>query len=150
MRKIDFPSLYSPGIHEQTMQQVEGIAVKPFSADIRRQEVWRRFRLLHDTVTAIVPRCEWYINGSILTTKVGPDDVDASVFIRQSVLSAMSAKERDYLKTLRDRDSTKLRYLTDFFIESADDPNRRMYWRGVFGFCHDSITAKGFVSVQYG
>lgn len=150
MAKPDFPSLYPAGIHPQTLAQVESTALIPFAEDPRRQLVWQRFLVLYANVTAIVPKCEWWIDGSFLTSKPNPDDVDAAVFIAPSVLNNLSQQNLDVLDALTDRDATKLQYYTDFFIVEEGDPNLRFYWRGVFGFCHDSVSAKGFVSVQHG
>ena len=150
MPKRDFPPLFPAGIHPKTLAEVEAAAVQRFPGNARRELIWQQFSMLYATVTSIVPRCEWWIDGSFLTAKDDPDDIDAAVFIEANVFNNLSAHSQAILEALRDRPSTKLNYLTDFFIVPAEDVNQRFYWRGVFGFGHDSISAKGFVSVRHG
>jgi hypothetical protein len=148
--KKDHPPLYGAGIHLQTLEQIESIAVKPFPADTRRQLVWQRFNLLYANVAAFVPHCEWWLDGSFLTAKSSPDDMDAVLFIEPAVINNLSQQHYDSLSLLLDRPAMKLQYLTDIYVDPANDQRRRDYWRKIFGIGHDSVSAKGIVSVRHG
>ena len=78
-----------------------------------------------------------WIDGSFVTEKEAPSDVDVVVFHDPPEVNRLSANRKATLDLLfMDRQVTKLRYHTDAFFIPNDDPDARMYWRGCFGFDH--------------
>jgi hypothetical protein len=64
--------------------------------------------------------------------------------------SATQANQQQ-LQRLLDQPTAKAIYGLDFYLEMPA-PNmvfhREAYWRGVLGFAHDRVTAKGFAEIH--
>ena len=141
----DFPPLLDPGFHDLDLKQVEDLCVTQFSNNDRRGKIWERFNAFLNQLRSTGLDYELWLDGSFLTEKDTPADIDAVVFYDPIAVNLLPANHRATLGRLfTDRQVTKLRYLTDAFFIPNVDPNDRMYWRGCFGFDrHDN--PKGFV-----
>lgn len=54
------------------------------------------------------------------------------------------------LSQLFDHAHAETIYSLDFYLEMAPPDqifHREAYWRGILGFCHDRVTAKGFAEI---
>ena len=151
MQKPDFPALLEPGMHPLTLESPHELAVAPFPNDSRRAELYEKLRLWASALRASGVRGTLWLDGSFLTEKVGPSDIDCILWNPSWVdeKGATDQVKSEVLKLL-DRASAGALFNLDFFMETpAPDRvfHREAYWRGILGFCHDRVTAKGFAEI---
>lgn len=149
MKKADFPPLLPPGIHVVTLAELQAIAVTPFLADARRTLLFASFKQWLQKLQSLHVHAILWIDGSFLTSKHGPDDIDCIMW-NPSTSVDLTDDQWLELRELTDRDTVQLRFDLDFYME---DPNpsqslhRQAYFKGLFGFQHDGKTPKGFVEL---
>lgn len=150
--KPDYPSLLSPGVHQLTLPELHELAVKPFSGDIKRASLFHKLSLWEGEVKLSGIQGVMWIDGSFLTQKPGPEDIDCVMW--QPCWSAPAndtVANRNSLARLFDHASAKTLYGLDFYLETPPLDqlvHREAYWKGFFGYCHDRVTAKGFAEVH--
>jgi len=96
--KQEFPPLLPPGFHPMTLADVRRLCVEPFSLSTTREAIMSGFeavvdRLRHDSVEG-----ELWIDGSFLTEKIDPEDVDIVMVISSDHLAAASTTQQDAIK----------------------------------------------------
>jgi len=75
--KPEFPPLLSAGLHRFDAVGLQRLTVRNFAASVSRQRLWDNFkRLVIDKITRVGLSCEIWLNGSFLTHKIDPNDVD--------------------------------------------------------------------------
>ena len=152
MAKPDFPPLLPPGLHRLTLPDLHALAVAPFPLDVQRKDLFHKLSTWTRAVQASGASVTLWLDGSFLTQKPGPDDIDC-VLWNPSWLSPANATpaNRQQLNHLLDRAVAETLYGLDFYVEVPVPDmtfHREAYWRGVLGFAHDRVTAKGFAEVQ--
>ena len=148
MLKPSFPALLNPGIHECSLDDVRKLCVDPFPNSNRRPLIWDRFEPFVSQLTALGLPFEMWIDGSYLSEKPEPEDIDVVLFITPKDLSAMPPQQQQMARNLLGNiPRTKQRYLTDVRTADPTNPDDRMHWRGVYGFdYHDQ--PKGWVKLR--
>jgi hypothetical protein len=152
MAKSDFPALLPPGLHTMTLPPLPALAVAPFPQDPRRQDLFDKLSTWSIAVQSADARGILWLDGSFLTQKPGPDDIDCVLWspVWATPASATQANQQQ-LQRLLDQPTAKAIYGLDFYLEMPA-PNmvfhREAYWRGVLGFAHDRVTAKGFAEIH--
>ncbi|MGN6118701.1 MAG: DUF6932 family protein [Rhodanobacter sp.] len=151
MSKPDFPALLAPGIHNLTMPALHALAVAPFVGDVQRNDLYQRFTTWLGGLHACGVSGSLWLDGSFLTEKQGPSDIDCVLWYPDwtSPASATPANEQQ-VRHLLDKASARSLFGLDLYIEMPDPAelmHRQAYWRGLFGFCHDRVTAKGLAEV---
>lgn len=136
--KTDYRPLLEPGIHDKTLQEVKTLCVLDFGNNPKRRVIFDRFSKLLERIFSLSLDWEIWINGSYVTAKPNPGDIDV-LFIPDdpSAVNNLDTAGQELLKELfLNRQRTKFLYWTDAIFDPLvkHDPNRRMYWRGVFGF----------------
>jgi hypothetical protein len=96
-RKYDHPPLLPPGKHHMGLISIFKIAVEPFSNEgrERRQQLFDALSYLIDKLIEKDIPCDVVIDGSFLTKKTKPDDIDVKVYIDYDVSQSLS-DEQDY------------------------------------------------------
>lgn len=151
MPKPDFPALLQPGMHRLSIDQLRGLAVDPFPADLRRAELFRKFGIWTDSLTALGVCGTLWIDGSFLTQKENPGDIDCVLwnpFWRDP--AAATPDDSNQVAQLLDHGVAEALYDLDFYLERTTPDqvfHREAYWRGILGYCHDRVTAKGFAEI---
>ena len=92
-KKPDFPPILGPGRHKMTVQQLKALCCDGFPTDARRQTLFQKFEefIQEYLVSSIV--CELWINGSFLTKKENPSDVDVTAIIEPDIFAALSPSQ---------------------------------------------------------
>lgn len=90
---------------------------------------------------------EVWVDGSFVCDKPNPSDIDVVVLMDPGSINALPDEEREELSLLFDRSNARHRYGLDLYCIPNDDLHQAAYWRGLFGFMHDSVTPKGFWSI---
>lgn len=150
MAKADFPALLPPGIHTHTLATIESLAVLPFPDDLRRVVLFEHLAKWLQSVQSINISARMWIDGSFLTQKPGPDDIDCVVW-HPEFKGAPTPDEIQSAKSLFDKPTARTLFNLDLYHEqpaSDEVVHREAYWKGFFGYCHDRVTAKGFVEIQ--
>lgn len=150
MKKQDFPPLLPPGIHTLTLPELHAVAVAPFLTDPRRALLFASFQQWLQKLQALHVQAILWIDGSFLTSKHGPDDIDCIMWDPAATVD-LTAQQWIDVRELTDRNTAKVRYGLDFYMEMPDEKtrlHRQAYFRGLFGFQHDEKTPKGFVELK--
>lgn len=152
MAKPDFPALLQPGMHSLTLQAVHALAVAPFPQDARRQDLHQKLVSWTGALQACGVGGTLWLDGSFLTEKFGPSDIDCVLWYPQwtSQASATPTNEQQ-VRCLLDKPTAKGLFDLDLYVEMPHQSqliHRQAYWRGFFGFCHDRVTAKGVAEVS--
>ncbi|QPC91931.1 DUF6932 family protein [Mesorhizobium sp. INR15] len=80
-RKQDFEPLLPPGRHFLTIGRLKEIAVDPFGDNPKRTDLYQKLeQMVQDFLVAGIC-CEFLVDGSFLTKKKDPDDLDVTVVI---------------------------------------------------------------------
>jgi hypothetical protein len=148
--KIDFPPLLAPGIHALTLVQLENLTVSAFPMDNERTRLFTLLSLWINKVQALNVSAILWIDGSFLTKKIAPGDIDCVVWSPTTNLALTPASKIE-LNQLFGHDYARVHFGLDLYLEiPAPDQvlHREAYWRGFFGFQHDRRTAKGFVELK--
>ncbi|MEY4243966.1 MAG: hypothetical protein RLZZ245_1551 [Verrucomicrobiota bacterium] len=79
-------------------------------------------------------RFEIWLDGSFVTSKEDPNDIDLVVFAPAAELNALPLDDQIRLRGLFDRQSCKRVFGCDVLFAVAEDQNSRSYWRGWYGY----------------
>lgn len=152
MPKPDFPALLAPGIHNFSMPALHALAVAPFAGDAQRNDLYQRFMAWVGALQACGVSGSLWLDGSFLTEKPGPSDIDCVLWYPHWVSAVSNTPaNRQRLQRLCERVSARSQFGLDLYVEIPDAAkliHRQAYWRGFLGFCHDRVTAKGFAEVS--
>jgi len=151
MAKADFPSLLPPGMHSMTLQALHSLAVAPFPEDARRSELFQKLSIWANALRAAGVNGKLWLDGSFLTEKTHPGDIDCVLWNPYWTDPAAATDQvQQQVARLLDHASAEALFNLDFYLETpASDQlfHREAYWRGILGFCHDRVTAKGFAEI---
>jgi hypothetical protein len=148
--------LLPSGRHAATVSEIEQRFVSTFPTSVTRRALldgWRR--QTEELLTLIDIESEW-INGSFVTTKRDPRDIDMAVFVRVESWNALDNPTRQRVVSLTQGPEPKLRFGCDsypIFIVPDGDPleSTYLYWRGYWDrqWSRDRLGApKGYVEVR--
>ena len=150
MAKPDFTALLPAGLHIHTLASVEALAVLPFPGDTRRVLLFRQLSgWVQALQSANVSGILW-IDGSFMTEKYGPDDVDCVLWNPQFTTAA-TQNDQIIVQKLLNKPTARASFNLDLYIEAPlpiEMFDKEAYWKGVWGFCHDRVTAKGFAELR--
>lgn len=147
--KVDAPPLLEAGIHHVTSHKLKQIAVDAFPADMRRAELFGKFLAWRESLRAVGIQGVAWLDGSFLTSKYCPDDIDLILWF-PCPSRTLTTADQMALKGLLDKACCRATFDIDLYLEApqADEKlHREAYWKGLFGFCHDGRTAKGVAEV---
>ncbi len=151
MPKQDYPPLWPPGRHQITLEEFRAVAIDLFPLDARRQELYLKLETWINRLRSLGVKGSLWIDGSIATEKPGPADIDCILWNPKTADGEMSDALKAALAPLVDRATVEQEFGLDFYMEGpwgGSRFEREAYWSGVYGFCHDRVTAKGFVEIE--
>jgi hypothetical protein len=151
-------SVLPEGIHACDERDLQTTFVNAFPHSRRRPRIAAGFlRLRSDLAGHGINTTQW-IDGSFVTGKPEPEDVDVVSFARSALLDALPMEAQRFMETLADEARSKLTYFTHHFTVPiypehdarypAFDATRR-YWRKWWGRTRRG-TPKGFLSMTTG
>lgn len=147
--KADAPPLLEAGIHHVTSYRLKEIAVDAFPSDMRRAELFGKFLTWREGLRSAGISGVVWLDGSFLTSKHGPSDIDLVLFAATSPKVWPQDQQLQAAKLL-DQATCKAVFEIDLYPVDRLDPQFDViesYWRGWFGFCRDRKTAKGIAEV---
>jgi len=77
--KFEFPPLLPVGFHEISLPELRDVCVTAFPGSGRREGLFRNVEAICTSLSVALIRSEVWVDGSFLTKKTEPDDVDLVV-----------------------------------------------------------------------
>ena len=150
--KPEFPPLLAQGFHSLSVDELHALLVEKFPLSKSRSELWDNLIWLVEELKSLKLKCKIWLDGSLLTEKVDPDDVDLVVDVQFEALNAATFAQRAFLNELSKhafRDAPKK--LHTFVIYSAPighlaaprAAELREQWIRDFGFSFRKREPKG-------
>ncbi|MCS1410953.1 MAG: hypothetical protein M2R45_04148 [Verrucomicrobia subdivision 3 bacterium] len=152
--KQEFPNLLAPGFHPMPLNRVRELCVSAFPSSKRRPLIMDGLERVtaeivrHDIVSKI------WIDGSFLTEKIEPDDVDVVVEIELTFRQQATQKQKDVINWILS-DLKPSHYCHSFLLEVYPSGHPKAHlnkqnrddWMHVFGFSRQG-QPKGIAVVQ--
>jgi hypothetical protein len=129
--------LLPPGIHDVEPGELDNHFLSEFDSSQTRQALIEGFRRYIKALKDYAIRFEIWLDGSFVTSKVDPNDIDLVVFALATELNALPPEEQNRLRGLFDRASCRKVFGCDVLFSVAEDENLRSYWRGWYGYDRD-------------
>ena len=137
-----------PGIHPHDLSSFYDLTVAPYPEHTRRHNLWHGFLgLYHRLLKANLHGLEIWIDGSFLTDKFDPQDIDCVLWIPESHINECGPDEYTALCELRDIAASQRNDLTHLFLAPAGDQDNIQYWTRWFRDGRDPSKPQGFVRI---
>ena len=154
--KDEFPPLLEPGIHRFSVADLEAKVVPAFPKSTRRAALWKNLRELIKGVTSLGIPCDIWIDGSFLTEKIDPDDIDLVVEASINVFEFGKKDQLAFLKQLGAGAFRGTKNLHTFVFPNAPIGHRaypmtlavRQQWTKDFGTSFVKREPKGIALVE--
>jgi hypothetical protein len=151
-------ALLPNGVYPGDDAQMYASFVRPFPRSRTRAEIWAGFQeMIRQPVLSSLGVSLW-IDGSFVTGKLNPNDVNVVAFAKTDVLNKLTPVSQSKLRRLQDPVWSRPRFCTHLFVVAiypTDDKRAavsealRCYWRKWWGETRGG-TPKGFVSMTVG
>ena len=113
----------------------------------RREQLWEGLAALaHYFQRADLANMEIWIDGSMVTSKPIPVDVDVVVWVPPAHVDHCAQPAYEMLERLKNRSMVRQKYLVDLYIGNAESNVERDYWRAHFSRAKDG-SPKGFAQI---
>ena len=148
--KLSFPGLLPAGFHIKTLEEVKKLCVENFPSSTTRPAIFNSFiENFIDPLCRIGFMCDIWVDGSFITEKENPEDVD--LVIEYDNTKNYTPTQRDaiqiFLQTSVANPDFKCRCLCDVYTVATQDQINVAYWMGQFGFNRDR-NPKGLAVIQ--
>lgn len=149
MTKPEYDPLLPAGIHDIELSNLDNLFVDNFANNTRRGHLVSQLRIFLTELSKVNAKFEIWLDGSFLTLKDEPDDIDLLIVFDKNQINALSVDEEIIINSLFHRATTKIRYDLDILLCRNDDEKNRSFWRGWFGFTRNEVP-KGIARFEYG
>lgn len=147
---LEYPALLDQGFHAMTLEELGDVCVNGFQNNEHRRELWSRFERFLRRLRSTGLDYELWVNGSFLTQKREPADIDVVVFYDPQAVNSLGDSEKATIRHLFEQPRvTKLRYRTHAFFAPKIDAKALSYWQRWFGRDR-SNNPKGIVKLTIG
>lgn len=99
--KPEYPPLLAVGFHELSLAELRRLCVEPFPLSKTRGKLADEFEKVAERVRAVNLVCDFWVNGSFLTKKIGPSDVDFIVRFDGAVIDAANDEQNAVIDFLQ-------------------------------------------------
>lgn len=155
MKEFNEDGNLQPGIHNYTVEEFERQFVNPFKYSDTRQDIYNNLSLwIHKLSNVVIPQFIW-LDGSYLTMKINPNDIDLVVFYKPEDIPDEETAMK--LKHIINNESRSLRcdsylcYTLEHIANKKNIPNDlimlQTYWMGQYGFDREK-RAKGLINLS--
>jgi hypothetical protein len=153
--KPEFPPLLQPGLHEMSVDDLKAVVVDGFPLSTGRETLWTNFLGIVHQLKTVGISCKIWIDGSFLTKKIEPDDVDFVVDVPAHVADNPTPAQKALLNELGNLAFCKTGKLHSFLMLNAPLVHKyyalsqRLHeqWKRDFGFAYVSREPKGIAVV---
>lgn len=129
--------LLPPGLHDVSEDELSRHFVDPFGDAKKRRELVDGLRRFTNAIKGLGVGFELWLDGSFVTKKPDPDDVDVVVFIPSNQVNALLPEQRQALAMLFVPTYSKAMFGCHAFDVLAEDNMARKGWQDWFG--HDRL-----------
>lgn len=146
--------LWLPGFHAASLEDVQVRCVDEIDLSTTRQNLMQAFRIVLDCLAAAGVTCEIWLNGSFVTAKIDPKDIDFIAVVEKRVYDDGSPELRTIIDSLIERNSWDFPECCDTNVAIIDGPEYAAalgvlsYWKTRFGFSRIHQTPKGIVTIK--
>lgn len=146
--KIDYPPLLPIGVHRHTLVSLEALTVTAFPKSTRRKPLFDALDVYLSLLASLGLKGRAVIDGSFLTDKQEPDDIDLVLVANHAALSAVPAESKKQLAILTNTGFVKTRFNLHVFLVLDSNKEQLAYWLNFFGTQRDEITPKGLAELR--
>ncbi|WP_261925976.1 DUF6932 family protein [Methylorubrum sp. GM97] len=153
--KFDYAPLLAPGRHYRQLTEIEDLCVRPFLKSAMRPNLFARLCTFVQAIKSADICCEILVNGSFLTVKNDPSDVDVALLMDPDVAESLNADQEALVDAINDNifiDKVDAFAETLFPIGHASfrlDGNERL-WSEQYGSEHNGVYLKGIAVLRVG
>lgn len=143
------------GRHRATVDEVEALLVDAFPSSQSRRALFDSWRNVVAAIQRILPIEEHWVDGSFVTAKEEPADVDVVTHFDGPQLEALDPVDQTLLRGLISNKASQALHGCDSYIIAVYPPGHRgraayeaalAYWDQLFGHARDG-KPKGYVEV---
>ena len=149
MQKLDYPPLLKAGFHQLTMSKVRNICVDSFPLSTKRDGIMKNLEHVHSELTGVGIKGDLWIDGSFVTEKIQPNDVDLLLNVDLEFLNNRTIEQEKVLMWYIN-DDLRMQYQCDSYF-LANYPNDHplcnlmdkglSYWKKLFGYSNNQDTS---------
>jgi hypothetical protein len=153
--KPEFPPLLDAGLHRLTLEELNRLTVDHFPNSETRSPLFAELRKLLALIASLGLKCQIWIDGSFLTEKTNPGDVDFIVDIPVNQLDTLDATQEALVSNLV-RQIYRAQGLHSFVLAScpmghkdyAASLEAKEQWKRDFGFSLVGREPKGIAVIE--
>ncbi len=149
----DYPPLLPGGLHAVTVDRLRELCLTPFGLSQSRPVLMENLAAVIAELIRLGVPGELWVDGSFLTSKLEPKDVDMALRIRGPFYDRATPEQRQAVDAIEGRLLLQNGFDSYVFFElPADHPDYAMaqvgydYWKGLFGSSREDA-AKGIAVV---
>ncbi len=131
---MEHAPLLGPGIHAIRAADLDNHFLSRFDGSRTRGPLIEGLRRYLAAIERLGIGFEVWLDGSFLTEKIDPQDIDLVAFASRADIDALDSGGQARFLALFDRPSAKSTYGCDVLFAVRENFNARSYWRGWFGF----------------
>jgi hypothetical protein len=145
-----------PGLHPMRIDEVEATFVSGFPHSSTRPAIMGGYFRHYEQLKALVGSFEQLVDGSFVSNKNDPGDIDLVCFVDAEKLDSLRPEEQLKFKELVSGKETRAKYHCDAYLALTFPPEHpnfseartlRKYWMGEFGYDRTDIP-KGIVFIE--
>ena len=144
--KIDSAPLLEAGKHCMSLSEIESLAVEPFVGSGTRTTLFKDLQHLVGMLESQEVSCEIWVDGSFLTEKLNPNDIDLTLVISSQSFETITENIKHEIVMLCDK-THRLSASLDCYISDSQDQTRLSYWHGMWGSGRDN-KPKGYIILE--
>ncbi|WP_050587392.1 hypothetical protein [Mesorhizobium sp. LSJC269B00] len=155
VQKDEFPPLLPAGLHRMTEDELKVLVVDAFPLSTKRPLLWQRFLNLMDEARQLKLEFEVWIDGSFLTQKIEPSDVDFVLDFDVDAINNPAPSQVPFLRELANQ-AFKPQKLHSFIMfhaptahgQHAEGERLHDQWVKDFGFSYVAREPKGIAVLE--
>lgn len=147
-QKIDHPPLLDGGVHPFTLEEFRELTVDRFPESARRPMLFAQLEVYLQLLSGTGIKARLWLDGSYLTLKSEPDDIDLVVVFERASVNAMPTLARQQTSMLLNTRVVASRFKLHVFQVPSDQQGNLDYWLKLFGTLRDEITPKGIAELR--
>lgn len=142
-----FTPLLPAGFHDFSEEMLENHFLSGFPGSATREKLIQGLQKYIKDLKSLKLPFELWIDGSFVTNKMNPNDIDLVVLIPEQVCNKLSLPEKKNLQLLLNNWLIRNSYFCDVYFCVLEDQDLRNYWQDWFGFTRKK-EPKGIVRIK--
>jgi len=150
----EFPPLLQVGWHSPAVAELRRMCVERFPQSATRKRLWERLVRILGRVNELGIRSEFWLDGSFMTEKLDPADLDFLLHLDMATLERLTPPQKELFCAFRDRtlgsecDSHILVTWPPGHDAYEEGELTRAYYHSHWGYSRDLAFMKGIVLYQ--